>query len=267
MVRGAVLVYLPLAILGLIGWRLVADDDIRSAMVVESRQLIDSVAARPEFAIEDVVVTGGSDALRRRLERDLAWVVGTSSLKLDVEDLRQGIESIGAVRGARVRVDPTGVLQVEVSERIAAALHRTKDGKLVILDSAGAVIGPARRRINYPDLPLVLGDGAGARVGEALDLLAAAPDLETRLRAFVLVGGRRWDIVLGGDLIVMLPEQNPGRALAQVLAWHYAEELLDRDVAAIDMRLPERPVLRMNPGAAEAFRLRETVAGEIGEDT
>ena len=51
------------------------------------------------------------------------------------------------------------------------------------------------------------------------------------------------------------------------MALHYGEELLDRDVAVIDMRVPERPTLRLTPDAVEAYRLRQAVTAEDGKDT
>lgn len=265
--RGAVIVYLPLVLLGLVGWRLVADDHVRAALLSRASELSEALAARPEFAIEGVGVSGGSAELRRRLETRLRSVVGLSSLKLDVAELRRKIESIGAVESAEVRVDAAGVLRVDLTERVAAALYRSAEGRLVILDRSGAEIGPVRHRVSRPDLPLVLGEGAKSHIDQAISLLTAAPELRPRIRALVWVGERRWDIVLGDDVIVMLPEDDPLGALAQVMAWQYGEEVLDRDIAAVDMRLPGRPIVRMTRGAAEAFRLRQSVAGEAGEDT
>jgi hypothetical protein len=51
------------------------------------------------------------------------------------------------------------------------------------------------------------------------------------------------------------------------MALQYGEELLDRDIAVIDMRLPERPALRMTPEAAEIYQIRKAIAAIGGEDT
>src|SRR5690606_6967422 len=101
---------------------------------------------------------------------------------------------------------------------------------------------------------------------EALSLFRAVPDLRPRLRAFVRVGQRRWDVVLDRDLRIMLPERGAEAALARVMALHYGEELLDRDLAAIDMRLGARPTLRLTPDALDILRLREAATGP-GKET
>jgi cell division protein FtsQ len=122
-------------------------------------------------------------------------------------------------------------------------------------------------RISYPDLPLLLGTGAPEAAAEGLRLLDAAPGLRPRLRALVRVGERRWDIVLDGDMTVMLPAENPLGALRGVMALDESLGLLSRDLVAVDLRVRERPVLRIAPGAAEDMVLRRAVGMAVGEDT
>lgn len=265
-VRAGVLVYLPMALLGLAGWRLAADDWARGHVVAAAQAAYDLVAERPEFAVHSLVVTGGSPGLRDQV-RDLAALGrGVSSWKLDVTDLRARIEAIGAVQSAAVQVDAQGVLRVTLVERVAAALSRDPDGALVVLDGTGVSIGPAGTRADHPGLPLVLGEGAPAAMAEALALVAAAPDLAPRIRALVRVGQRRWDIVLDRDVVIQLPEADPIPALARVMALHYGDEILDRDLATIDLRVPDRPTLRLSQTAAETYELRKSVGIE-GKDT
>jgi len=267
MVRNGVLVYLPLLILGLAGWRVAAHDDWRGWIETEVAALGDRIAARPEFAVRGVAVIGGSEELQRDVRRTLGIELGVSSLKLDVEALRHRVEALGAVETAAVQFDPQGTLRVTVVDRIPEALYRRPDGVLVLLDSGGVEIGPAGARADHPYLPVILGAGAPERVDEVLALLEAAAEIAPRLRAFVRVGERRWDIVLDRDMLIELPAEGSIEALSRVMALHYGDELLDRDLAVIDMRLPERPALRMSAEAAETYQIRRAVAAIGGEET
>lgn len=267
MVRGAVLVYLPLAALALAGWRVAAHDEWRGAIVAEAQELVEGFVSRPEFAVRGVYVIGGGPELKQEVHRVLAVRRGMSSLRLDIEALRRRIESLGAVERAAVRFDSEGTLRVAISERIPAVLFRRLDDVLVLVDRNGVEIGPAGPRAEHAELPLVLGRGAPAHVGEVLRLLASAPDLEPRLRAAVRVGERRWDLVLDRDMVLRLPEEDSHGALARIMALHYAEELLDRDLAVVDMRVPDRPALRMTPEAAETYQIRKAVSAIGGKET
>ncbi|HUF55190.1 MAG TPA: cell division protein FtsQ/DivIB [Thermohalobaculum sp.] len=253
-VRGLVTVYLPLALLGVAGWRIAADDAVREAVRLRAAQAYEGLATRPEFTVRGVRVEGASPALHRHIVATAGVEPGISSLRLDLDMIREQVETLGPVASARVRIAPDGLLEIAVGERIARVLWRTPEGELALLDDEGVRIGTVARRAARADLPLILGQGASMRVAEALRLAAAAPDLMGRLRALVLVGERRWDLALGGGMTVMLPEEGPVPALMRVMALHRAEELLDRDVGVVDMRLSDRPALRLSPEAIERYR-------------
>ena len=94
-------------------------------------------------------------------------------------------------------------------------------------------------------------EGADAHVAEARALLSAAQPLNDRLRGLVRVGMRRWDLVLDRDQRILLPPQDPVRALHRVIALDGAQDMLERDVAVVDMRLGARPTLRMTEAAIQ----------------
>lgn len=266
-IRNAALVYLPLIALAIAGWRVAADDGWRGMIEARILSVVEQIAARPEFAVRGVAVFGGSDDLQADVRRALDIQPGMSSLKLDVEELRLRVEALGAVETATVQFDPQGTLRITVVERIAVVLFRRTDGGLVMLDKNGVEIGPAERRADHPELPVIRGPGAQDRVGEVIALLGGAPGIVPRLRALIRVGERRWNLELDRGMTIKLPETGGVEALSRIMALHYGEELLDRDIEVIDMRLPERPALRMKPEAAETYQIRRAVAALGGEDT
>ena len=60
--------------------------------------------------------------------------------------------------------------------------------------------------------------------------------------------------MLDRDQRILLPAENPVAALDRVIVLHQARDMLDRDVAVVDMRNGHRPTLRMNKEAAGAYR-------------
>jgi cell division protein FtsQ len=81
------------------------------------------------------------------------------------------------------------------------------------------------------------------------------------------MGDRRWDVVLDRDQRILLPELDAVRSLERVIALDKAEQLLNRDVLAVDLRNADRPVLRLAPAALvklrEAQGLIETGASDL----
>ncbi|MEM7498382.1 MAG: cell division protein FtsQ/DivIB [Pseudomonadota bacterium] len=263
--RSAVLVYLPLALLGIVGWRVVADDTLRRAAEEGVVAGWEAIAARPEFALKGLVVTGAAPHLQAEVQRAIGLEAGATSLGVDVGALRERVTGIGGVADATVQIDPAGVLRVHIDPRPAVALWRDGAGHLFSVATDGTMVSPVLRRAAFPALPVLIGPRAEEAVAEALAILDGAPELRERLRAFVRVGERRWDLVLDRDLRIMLPAERPGEALARILAAK-RDEILERDLAVIDLRLPDRPTLRLTPRAIEALRLAGVLAAQEGED-
>ncbi|MEL6577165.1 MAG: cell division protein FtsQ/DivIB [Pseudomonadota bacterium] len=263
--RSAVLVYLPLALLGVIGWRVVADDGLRRAAEAGIVASWEAVAARPEFALRGLVVTGATPHLQAEVQRAIGLEAGATSLGLDVAALRERVTGIGGVADATVQIDPAGVLRVHVDPRPAVALWRDGAGHLFSVATDGTMVSPVLRRAALPDLPVLVGAGARDAVEEALEIFAGAPEVQPRLRAFVRVGERRWDLVLDRDLRILLPAERPLIALARILAAK-RDEILERDLAVVDLRLPGRPTLRLTPRAIEELRLTGVLQAQEGKD-
>lgn len=263
--RNAALIGLPVVVFALISSRIVMDPMVQQAFSEKYQAFIADLSDRPEFAVRGVRIDGASQVLQAQILTAIDLGDDASSLSVDVAELKARIGALPPVRRAHVVLAPDGLLQIDVRERIGEALWRDPQGALWLVDREGVRIATADARAAHPHLPIVLGEGATESMAEALALFRSVPDLTPRMRAIVRIGKRRWDIALDRNLRILLPEARPVDALQRVMALHYGEEILDRDLLAVDMRISVRPTLRMHPEAAETLRLR-AVAGE-GEDT
>jgi cell division protein FtsQ len=230
-----------------------ADDARRAALSETVAAFRDQVKNRPEFMVSLLSVEGASPIVAETVRATIALPLPQSSLDLDLDGARARVESIGAVKSAALRVQPGGVLQVAVTEREPAVVWRGPQG-LILLDEEGHRIAALLERSERADLPLIAGEGADTAVPEALNLLATAGPIAPRIRGLVRMGERRWDIVLDRDQRILLPETRADMALEGFLALDAAQGVLARDVLAVDLRLPERPALRLAPFALTNLR-------------
>ncbi|MFP4274003.1 MAG: cell division protein FtsQ/DivIB [Paracoccaceae bacterium] len=218
--------------------------------------------SRPEFQVNLMAIDGAGRGVSEDIREILQLDFPMSSFDLDLDALREVVTGLDAVKSANLRIRPGGVLQVEVVERTPVAIWRHAEG-LDLLDAEGVVVGPLAARGARPDLPLVAGEGAREAMSEALELAAAAGPLLPRMRGLVRVGERRWDVMLDRDQRLMLPPETPVRALERIIAMDQAQDMLSRDVAAVDMRLPRRPTVRLNgPAVEELHRIRQIEWGD-----
>lgn len=235
-----------------------ASAERRAAIAGLFTGVIDTFEQRPEFMVALLSIDGASPELSDRIRATLALKLPLSSFDIDLTVARARIEAIDAVASAEVRVRTGGVLEVRVTEREPALIWR-RDGGLVLLDETGRRVDDLAFRAERPDLPVIAGEGAEDAVPEALDILAAAAPIQKRLRGLVRMGERRWDVVLDRGQRILLPVEDPVTAMERMIALDEAQDLLSRDVGAIDLRLKDRPVLRLAPTAlAEIRRARGT---------
>jgi len=242
-----------------------AQEPNRQAVIGQLNLLRDEFEARPEFRVSLARVEGASDDLAAAVRTKLALTLPMSSFDIDLAAARDRIEALDAVKKADLRVRSGGVLQVVITERMPVAIWRTEDG-LTLVDETGRRVAGLVARTDRPDLPLIAGEGADLATPEALELIAAAGPLAPRMRGLVRVGDRRWDLVLDRDQRVLLPENNPVQALERLLALDQAQDLMNRDILTVDLRLDRRPILRLTPNAlAEIRRAQglETVENEL----
>lgn len=213
-----------------------------------------SVEARPEFRINHMAITGAApdlaDAIRARLDLDFP----VSWFDIDTAAIHEAASALDAVADLTVTLELGGALRLEIVEREPAVLWR-RAGRLEILDAQGHRIAFVDRRDGFAALPLITGAGADRAVPEALALVEIAAPIHDRLRALTRQGARRWDAVLDRGQVIRLPEQGARSALRRVLAMHAAQDLLNRDLPVIDMRLPDRPTVRLGEDALEYLRM------------
>ena len=106
----------------------------------------------------------------------------------------------------------------------------------------------------------MVGEGAPERAAILLDVLAQEPELAKRVQAAILVSRRRWNLLLRNGTEVRLPEAGIAEAWARLAQAVGEQGLLERDVMMVDLRLPDRLIVRSSqplaplPGAKKDGR-------------
>ncbi|TPL74780.1 cell division protein FtsQ/DivIB [Mesorhizobium sp. B2-3-15] len=210
--------------------------------------IIQSITARTGFAVDQVKVVGNRQTseidILDRLELD-GW---TSLIGFDAEAARERIATLPWIQVAAVRKVYPHTLEVRVEERAAFALWQ-QGSDLSVIEKDGAVIAPFSGGKQVL-LPLLIGTGAPAKAPDFLARIEHYPDLASRIKGYVRVGERRWDLKLDNGITIKLPEDDEDQALAELVKMDHDKGLLSRDIAAVDMRLTDRLVVELTPQAA-----------------
>lgn len=233
------------------GWA--ARDSNRQMVADAYADMKTQIQQREEFMVKVMAVDGADEVLSADVRMVLPIEFPISSFDLDLEEMRQTVAALPAVADASLRVRPGGILQINVTQRQPVAVFRGADG-LKLIDAEGVLIQSIVARADRADLPFITGDGARDKLGEGLEIYRAAGPLAPRLRGVVRMGERRWDVILDSGQRILLPTLDTIVAFERVVAMAQAQELLERDVAVVDMRHPARPTIRINEQALEALR-------------
>ncbi len=75
-------------------------------------------------------------------------------------------------------------------------------------------------------LPLVIGYGAAEQAAGFVDKIEQHPELAARVKGFIRVAERRWDLRLENGITIRLPETGEDAAIAEVLRLDREDGLL-----------------------------------------
>jgi len=214
-------------------------------IVAEATERALDASARLGLVVDDIEVEGRVMTGRDAILRAIGATRGTPLLAVSPSQAKTQLEALPWVRSAAVERRLPDTLHIRLVERQPLAFWQ-RQGKLVLIDRDGVVITGDRLE-RFPGLIVIVGDDAPRRAATLLDMLASQPDLAGRVVAAVLVGGRRWNLQLDNGIGVQLPEDGPEAAWARLAELEHSSRLLARDVQIVDMRLPDRLVVRVTP--------------------
>jgi cell division protein FtsQ len=198
-----------------------------------------------DLRVKDIQIDGRLNTPEPLLRAALGVSVGQPILGFSVEGARQRIETLSWVQHVAVERRLPGTIYVDLTERRPFAIWQYQ-GKFQLIDRAGDVV-TNEDVAAFTDLPLVVGLGAPAHALEMLNALDTAPEVKQRVAAIVRVGERRWNLLLKNSVTVMLPEGHDLVALKRLADLQAKQQLLDRPLVFVDMRLPDRLAVRARP--------------------
>lgn len=210
---------------------------------------VQAVTARTGFAVDQLRVTGHRETseidIIDRLELD-GW---TSLVGFDAIAARDRIAQLPWVSGVSVRKVYPDALEVKIEERTPFAIWQ-HGNTLSVVEASGNVITEFSGG-RLASLPLLVGMGA-ARDGVAfINRMREFPEFAARVKGYIRVAERRWDLRLDNGVTIRLPEHDEQKAIVDLIALDRDSGLLSRDLVAVDLRFADRMVVQLTEGAAE----------------
>lgn len=212
---------------------------------------VGSATAELGLRVRYVDVSGDAKTPRPAVLAALGVAEGEAILGFSVRDARARLERLTWVLSATVERQLPDRVVVQLVERAPYAVWQN-EGRFVLIDRAGEPVAEQDVATFAKELPLVVGPGAPHAVAALMDALDTQKEMRPRIVAAVRVDQRRWNLHMnnGGD--VLLPEGQEVAGLARLASLQSQYAVLDRPLQIIDLRAPDRLVLRPQPDKAPA---------------
>jgi cell division protein FtsQ len=235
-----------IALIGTVAWTVQAAKS--SATLATMRERLGQATAASGLRVADIRIEGRANTPEPLLRAAIGVSRGDPILGFSVEQARARIETLSWVEHATVERRLPGTIVVYLQERRPFAVWQVQ-GRFVLVDRAGQTVNQDVSK--FRELPLIVGPGAPAAAAVLLDALTERPTVKEKVAAAVRVGERRWNLHMANGTDVMLPEGHEAAALDRLAALQAQQALLDRPLAAIDLRLPDRLVIKPRGEAAK----------------
>jgi cell division protein FtsQ len=215
-----------------------------------SDAVVQALTSRVGFAINDVEIVGNSETSEIDVLQQVGLDGWTSMVGFDVRQARERIVELPWVEGAEVRKVYPSTLSINIVEKKPFALWQ-QGSQVAVIGEEGNVIAPYGSG-RHASLPLVIGVGANEAGPKFISEVSKVRGLNGRVRAYIRVANRRWDLRLTNGVTIKLPEKGVEAALAEASRLDGEYALFSRDITAVDLRFAERLTVALAPAAAEA---------------
>lgn len=213
--------------------------------------IVNTILSDSGFVVVDVDISGNKRLAKQDILKILELDVAPSIFAFDVERARSLLEKQAWVQSANVQKIYPNRMRISIVEREPFAIWQ-HDSTMDIVDNTGRVIVPLKGKIVW-DLPLVVGQGAQNTAEEFIQALSIYRPVYDRVRAFVRVGDRRWDLVLENGMRIMLPENGALEKLSSLVSSGTMQDLLSRDILSVDLRLADRITVSLSDETLERY--------------
>tara|TARA_B100000575_G_scaffold286055_1_gene282218 strand:- start:8 stop:826 length:819 start_codon:yes stop_codon:yes gene_type:complete len=194
--------------------------------------------------LQYIQVTGRSHTPTEMLVAATDIKMGQPLLGIQLAAVHRNLTQIGWVESAIVERLMPSTIKITIIERIPLALLQTRNGHELI-DRGGTIIDGADPT-EFSHLTVVAGKDAAANASLILNVLKTEPELFAEVWAVTYQSGRRWDVHLRNGIDIRLPETDPSTAWSRLAIVDHKKNIIGRDLAVIDLRVPEQLIVEPN---------------------
>ena len=234
--RGYLISFLMMAVIATISVVFINWHIIKSEIALQIKQA--------GFQLQIVEINGRNHTTKEALKDALDLQTGTPIFAINIAEKQSYIEQLGWVEKAYIERILPDTLRITLIERTPIALLQTEQGHKLINENGTIIAGAAPEAFSH--LPVVSGNKAASRAYHLIEILKTEPELYAEIWAIHHISNRRWDVHLKNGIKIKLPENAPGVAWSKLARLEHKNEIIQRDLAVIDLRLQNQILVEPN---------------------
>lgn len=207
-----------------------------------------SIAERAHWQLNQVIVEGHKRTDKKAIIDALGFQQGQNMDAISLNEVRQNLLNLPWIKQATIERHLPDTLIIRITEKTPIALWQNNQNYRP-LDESGKPVEDDK--LLPADLILVVGSDAPENTLALLTALEQVPSINALVRSAVRIEKRRWNLHLldaEAGLEIMLPETEFNKALKRLEYQNEKENLLNKNLQAIDMRLNDRIILHPKKG-------------------
>jgi len=203
------------------------------------------------FEVDNILIDGRVHTDPKILKAIINVQKGEPLFAFDPDAAQKSISQIAWIDSVHVERRLPDTLYIKLNERNPLALWQ-REKKLKLIDQYGEII-PVNDLTPFKSLVIVLGENAPTRAAELFQTLIGEPEMFKRMESAGLIKDRRWDVIMNNDVRIKLPESDIAIAWSRLAKAQREDNILDKAITSIDLRDPQRMIVRTDPGAASQY--------------
>lgn len=193
------------------------------------------------LVVDEIFIAGRHHTPQKDILKAIRIKAGDPMLNFDMTHAKNGLEKLDWIAHATIQRRWPDTIYIHLKERSPMALWQHKK-TLYVVDQSGQVLSGISAH-NHSNLPVIIGPNAPKNLPGLLKDLMVFPGLLERITSATWVGNRRWNLSLGKELVLLLPEQDVQDALKRFQKYEKHHKISMNAFHKIDLRLKNRLII------------------------
>ena len=197
------------------------------------------------FELNYIQVLGNKTVLKDDIIKKIVFKNCDNLFCINLKQSKNEIEKNNWVRSARLKYTLPSKLSIIIEEEKPAFLLK-ENKNISLLNLEGKKIQDIKIISKaYKDLLILSGDGVEYKIFNLLNIFSVGTSISENIKEATLVSSRRWSLKHSSNIIIELPEDNPGKAFYKIVELENKYGFLNERLKKIDLRISDRMIIQL----------------------